>query len=97
MMQKQKPLFIPLAGHWFDAFAAGRKSIEYRRAGDRWNARTCLIGRSVVLSRGYNGARLSGVITSYREVPCIKAALAIYPDAPRLAAIGIRLDRRKSC
>jgi hypothetical protein len=89
-----KALFIPLAGHWFDALACGAKSVEYRRAGPRWNARTCAVGRRVVLSRGYSGARLTGVVTHYHEVPCFKAALAIYPDAPVLAAIGIRLDAR---
>jgi hypothetical protein len=88
----QKALFIPLTGQWFDAFASGQKTVEYRRAGPRWNARTCVIGRRVVLSHGYSGARLTGVITSYAEVPCVKVALAIYPDAPTLAAIGIRLD-----
>ena len=88
----QKALFIPLAGQWFDAFASGKKTIEYRRAGPRWNARTCAVGRRVVLSRGYSGARLTGVIMDYREMPCTKAALAIYPDAPVLAAISIQLD-----
>lgn len=89
---EEKALFVPLKGVWFDAFENGRKTTEYRRAGPRWNARTCKVGRRVVLSRGYSGKRLRGRIVSYREVPCHKSALDIYPDAPLLAAIGIRLD-----
>lgn len=55
-----KPLFIPLKTRYFRAFQAGTKTIEYRRAGPRWNETTCAVGRPVVLSHGGNsGARLS--------------------------------------
>jgi hypothetical protein len=52
------PLFIPLRTAFFDAFAAGRKSV--RRYGPRWNDRTCVVGRSVIVNKGYSGPRLDG-------------------------------------
>lgn len=51
--KEQRPLFIPLKGVHFDAFASGRKRNEYRLYGPRWNYTTCYIGRRIVLSRGY--------------------------------------------
>lgn len=38
-LRRMKPLFIPLCGRWFDAFASGRKSIEYRRPKGAWSAK----------------------------------------------------------
>ncbi len=57
-----KPLFIPLRGVEFDAFANGRKRVEYRRYGRQFTERQAYPGRSVTLSRGYSGARLYGVV-----------------------------------
>lgn len=63
------PLFIPLRGEYYDAFAAGTKTEEFRRAGRGWNATTCAIGRSVTLSRGYGKAHSQiGVITGFRII-----------------------------
>lgn len=60
------PLFIPLKREFFEAFKRGDKDKEYRPLGPRWNARTCTIGRPVVLSLGYGKAhRLTGVITGF--------------------------------
>lgn len=42
------PLFIPLTGEFYDAFANGSKTEELRRYGPRWNERTCPVGRAVV-------------------------------------------------
>jgi hypothetical protein len=64
-----RPLFIPLAGEWFDAFERGQKFDEWRRFGGRWSLKQCRIGREVVLSRGYSGRRLSAVIRSVRTCP----------------------------
>lgn len=92
----EKPLFIPLKTEWFEAFAAGCKTTEYRRAAGPWNAKTCRIGRRVILSKGYGKhARMKGRIVSFRLVAAsrIRAAKAIYPDADMLAAIRIRLDQ----
>lgn len=64
------PLFIPLNGEFYDQFVAGtkRNMEEYRIEGPRWNAKTCPVGRRVVLSRGYGKKhRTTGVITGYRS------------------------------
>lgn len=62
-----KPLFIPLKREYFEAFRTGQKVEEFRPEGPRWNARTCAVGRPVVLSLGYGKAhRLTGVVTGYR-------------------------------
>jgi len=59
-----RPLFIPLKGKHYDAFARGEKTVEMRRFGLRWNSRTCAPGREVILSRGYGKEqRLRGTIT----------------------------------
>lgn len=63
-----KPLFIPLVGKYFDAFADGSKRDELRLYGPQWNERTCVKDRPVVLSRGYGKAhRLSGHIISFKK------------------------------
>lgn len=63
-----RALFIPLKGKYFDAFANGTKTTEYRLRGPRWNAETCRIGRRVVLSRGYGKKhRLNGIITGFHH------------------------------
>ena len=64
-----KPLFIPLKAEFYDAFEAHLKEFEYRLAGPRWNAGTCIIGRLVVLSCGYSGARRVGVISNFATWP----------------------------
>ena len=48
-----KPIFIPLKREYFEAFATRTKREEFRPEGPRWNARTCVPGRPVVLSLGY--------------------------------------------
>lgn len=61
-----KPLFIPLKREFFEAFARGEKTHEYRLNGPRWNERVCVPGRAVVLSLGYGKQRrLTGTITSF--------------------------------
>jgi hypothetical protein len=62
------PLFIPLKGVYYDAFEDGSKTEELRSYGPRWNEKTCAVGRSVVLSRGYGKAhRLSGKILRFKK------------------------------
>lgn len=96
VIEIEPPLFVPLAGPWFDAFDRGTKTWEYRRFGPRWNKQTCRVGRRVVLSRGYGKQRRrSGVIVGFRVLPCHrapKAARAIYKTARSIAAIKIKLD-----
>jgi hypothetical protein len=93
-----KPLFIPLKREYFEAFERGEKHEEFRPFGQRWNLRTCQVGRPVVLSMGYGKRRrLSGTITSFRidEQPHLLAGWsACYGSNPRAitaACIGITL------
>jgi hypothetical protein len=63
-----KPLFIPLKRVFWEMFRDGTKPNfeEYRPYGPRWNERVCVVGRPVILSLGYNGPRLLGVIEGFR-------------------------------
>lgn len=66
MSEKDKPLFIPLNGEYFDAFVAGTKNTEFRPHGPKWNADVCYPGRKVTLSRGYGKQhRRSGTIRRF--------------------------------
>ncbi len=40
-MATEKALFVPLKREYFEEFAKGTKTTEYRLDGPRWNARTC--------------------------------------------------------
>jgi len=63
-----KPLFIPLKGEFFDAFMAGTKREELRRYGPRWHKGTCIVGRPVVLSKGYGSRhRATGRIIDFKK------------------------------
>ena len=88
-----KPLFIPLKTEYFEAFKAGTKDTEYRRHGSRWNEDVCQVGRPVVLSKGYKGERLSGVITGF-DVRFLKSDdfVACYGEPGWAACIQIRLS-----
>lgn len=91
------PLFIPLKTAYFQAFASGQKTIEYRPYGPRWNERTCTVGRKVTLSHGYGSAnRLSGTITAFERSAEPTRTLAwadCYGNKTGQAAcIHIRLD-----
>ena len=93
----RRALFIPLRGVHFDQFERGEKRTEYRQRGPRWNAETCVIGRRVVLSRGYGKQkRLTGTITgfSYDTIPSkLPGWLECYgPNSGDAACITITLD-----
>lgn len=65
-LRSERPLFIPLRRVYFEAFAAGTKTEEYRIAGRNWNAKNCYPGRPVTLSMGYGTShRLSGVVIAF--------------------------------
>lgn len=90
-------LFVPLRFEFFEAFEKGWKQWEYRKLGPRWNARTCAIGRRVVLSRGYGTSRrLTGTITDFMEVQHPEALpgwLECYGvDAGRAACFRVEVD-----
>jgi hypothetical protein len=61
----ERALFVPLLGQWFDAFACGEKTEEWRKLGPRWNENTCRRGRRVILARGYGWPRLGAVVAGF--------------------------------
>ena len=64
-----KPLFIPLMTRYFEQFQSGVKKHEYRLYGPRWNEDVCVIGRHVILSKGYGKQnRLRGRIISFERI-----------------------------
>ncbi len=82
------PLFIPLAGRYFNAFLDGSKTEEWRLAGPRWGEQTCQIGRRVILSRGYSGDRVEAEITGFsRQILDSET----YGPARELAVIRLRV------
>lgn len=93
-----RPLFIPLRRKYFEAFETGGKRVEWRSYGQRWNERTCAIGRSIVLSLGYNGRRIQGYVVWFGIVPrnaAAQEARDIFPLSERFACIGIELLQKK--
>lgn len=86
------PLFIPLRGVWFDAFARHEKTKEWRRYGPRWNEKVCVIGRAVVLSRGYSGARIKGRIVGFTKRRAKGAVALIYGYDTPCAVLTLALD-----
>lgn len=67
-----KPLFVPLKAEYFNDFASGLKTVEYRLYGPRWNERVCRVGRPVVLSLGYGKRqRIAGTVTSFVAEPAM--------------------------
>lgn len=89
-----KPLFIPLKTRWFREFSEGRKTIEYRRYGPRWHEGTCVVGRAVIISHGYSGDRIRGIIVDFEriylhETPSVVQKLFV--DSDFIAAISIEL------
>lgn len=92
-------LFIPLKAQYYDAFAEGRKTDEFRLYGPRWNERTCHLGRPVTLSRGYGKKnRLYGHVAGFRASiapeDLTPAFRECYPREvnPRVAVISIKLN-----
>lgn len=88
----EKPLFIPLRTWWFRQFQRTIKDTEYRAYGPRWNENTCRVGRRVMLSHGYSGARMEGFVGEFRKMrieDTPPAAREIYPNAQYIAAIKI--------
>ena len=63
-----KPLFIPLRTKYYNAFASGEKKEELRVYGPRWNEKTCLLNRPVILAKGYGKhARMKGRIWRFKK------------------------------
>jgi hypothetical protein len=91
-MPPEKSLFIPLRTQWFRMFEAGTKTTEYRAYGDRWNERTCRLGRPATVSHGYSGARLQMRVVGFKKLLQTDApdvAKEIFPEAEFIAAIEL--------
>jgi len=94
-------LFIPLKRQFFEEFADGSKTCEYRVYGPRWNERTCAVGRRVILSLGYGKQRrLTGVVVEALKLPHVERIswwTACYGAHPGPAmGIKVRLDRQNA-
>lgn len=82
-----RPLFIPLMTRYYDEFANGSKTVEYRKYGARWNEGTCAIGRRVTLSKGYGKrSRITGVIVGFEKKHQDSADWLLCYGEPGLAA-----------
>lgn len=63
-----KPMFIPLKTKYYEAFQDGSKREELRLYNSRWNETTCVIGREVILSKGYGKKnRMLGTILYFKK------------------------------
>jgi hypothetical protein len=90
-----KPLFLPLYAHHFEAFERGEKTVEYRKWCMRWNDRAVRPGRTVTLSRGYSGRRLDAIVIKVERVQAstVTAAKTLYPRAYWLCAMTLQVQR----
>ena len=62
-----KALFVPLMTKHYNAFLDGSKTEELRLYGKRWNEKTCIIGRPIILSKGYGKQnRMIGTISGFK-------------------------------
>lgn len=87
----EDPLHVILRHRFFDAFASGEKTREWRRHNERWNAQTCRPGRRVVLMRGYSHAgSLDGTITAFEILPAPDGST--YQAGTACAVFTIELD-----
>jgi len=71
---------------WFDEFAAGRKTIEYRRYGRMFNEAVFYPGRAVRIANGYDPNRapvLHAVVKRFERTlacDCAHMPTGAYPD-----------------
>lgn len=89
-----KPLFIPLKTAYFEAFADGTKTVEYRAYGPRWNERICVPGRPATISHGYSGNRITATISQFETLILQQApapAQQLFPHAHLIAAIHLTI------
>lgn len=61
-------MFLPLKTEYYEAFKAGTKVEELRLYGSRYNEKTCVPGRVILLSKGYGKQdRMRGIISSFKK------------------------------
>ena len=63
-----RPIFCPLRTEPYQAIRAGKKRIEWRPYGPRWNREVVRRGRAITFSHGYSGERVAGTVTGVRRV-----------------------------
>jgi len=84
-MKHTKPLYIGLTTEFYDAFADGSKTIEYRKESDpRYTRAKCPIGRPVRIEVRQHVTRwrptLYGTVVGYRVTSKLtKAFKRVYP------------------
>ena len=86
----KKPFFIPLNACWFNAFARGEKTIEYRNADSRFSSIS--ENRRITLYYGYGGNRIDCMCIKTEILPiefAPKEARSIYPAAKEIIAIHL--------
>ena len=87
-----RPMFIPLKREWYEAFARGEKTVEYRLPKGAFAPHHCAPGRPVVLSLGWSGnGRLNARIVAYALVDATPVTRTIWPDADTVGAITLEL------
>jgi hypothetical protein len=84
---------------WFEELRSGRKRVEYRRYGPRFNERVFWPGHPIAFAyrRDRVSPRLHGRVTSFATRPLAEMPEMrdIYPDMAddaRIAAIGVELN-----
>ena len=89
-----RPLFVPLKSQYYEAFIDGLKDTEYRKYGNGWNERTCVIGRRVTISKGYGKQnRRTGKIVGFsKRRMASKSWIECYGEPGLAACIKIELD-----
>jgi hypothetical protein len=96
MRTRRPSLFVPLRGEWFDAIARGDKTDEWRRLGVRFNLDTCSVGRELILSRGYSGARLRVRVVEVSERMSQESPAASGIYGPDVRCVVMRLGHIQS-
>ena len=88
-MPIEKPGQLILRRCYFDEFADGSKTIEYRRHRGQFTARNFRIGRRIIIAYRYDHAKaglphLIGVVRSFEVVPAdgdlFSFMREVYPD-----------------
>jgi hypothetical protein len=99
--QRVRPLHLVLKARFFDEFASGRKTIEWRRHGRRYNQTTIPDGRAITLRRGYTATCLAGhvveahIVASEDAPPEVRAIFGCREGALEIVAIEVSLKEAK--
>lgn len=96
-MTDEKPCFLFLKREYFDLFASGEKTTEWRAWDRQFTDKTYRPGRRIVIRAGYTKGQpeLSGVIVRTTRVARSRAsqiARELYPNAAHFCAIEIDIQ-----